>query len=234
MLHDPNTRRLDRIAKALGELNKQVVFVGGCVAQLYAEDPAATDIRPTMDVDCVVNLSSYPDYNHFCELLRARRFTNDTRPGAPYCRWTFEDEIIDVMPQESFAMGESNRWYKPGIAHKVVYEVSEGLFINILPAVYYIATKLEANASRGGNDLRISHDFEDVIYVLNYSSGLEKALNEIRDRALREYLQTSFSRFLSRPNIREEIECALPYGETGRVPLIIGLMERMVTGLETR
>ena len=230
MLHDLNTRRLDRIAKALGELNEQVVFVGGCVAQLYAEDPAATDIRPTMDVDCVVNLSSYPDYNHFCELLRARRFTNDTRPGAPFCRWTFEDEIIDVMPQESFAMGESNRWYKPGMAHKVVYEVSEGLFINILPAIYYIATKLEAISGRGGNDLRLSHDFEDFIYVLNYCPGLETALNETQDIALRDYLHDRCSKLLLRPNIREEVECALPYGETDRLPLVIGLMRRMSAG----
>lgn len=39
---------------------QKVVFAGGSVAELYAEDPAATDIRPTMDVDCVIKTENTP------------------------------------------------------------------------------------------------------------------------------------------------------------------------------
>ena len=39
---------------------RKVVFVGGSVAELYAEDPAAPDIRPTMDVDCVIKTENTP------------------------------------------------------------------------------------------------------------------------------------------------------------------------------
>lgn len=35
-----NNERLKLIAEALGDLNHRIVFVGGCVAQLYATDPA--------------------------------------------------------------------------------------------------------------------------------------------------------------------------------------------------
>ena len=45
-----NLKRLRVIAEGLGELCRDVVFVGGSVAELYADDPAATDIRPTIDV----------------------------------------------------------------------------------------------------------------------------------------------------------------------------------------
>ena len=54
-----NLNRLKVIAEGLGELCHDVVFVGGSVAELYADDPAATDIRPTMDVDCVIELATY-------------------------------------------------------------------------------------------------------------------------------------------------------------------------------
>lgn len=39
-----NLNRLKVIADGLGELRHDVVFVGGSVAELYADDPAATDI----------------------------------------------------------------------------------------------------------------------------------------------------------------------------------------------
>ena len=39
------------IAQALGDLNESVVFVGGAVISIYADDPAADEVRPTQDVD---------------------------------------------------------------------------------------------------------------------------------------------------------------------------------------
>lgn len=50
-----------QVAKALGELNEQVVFVGGAMVCLYIDDPVAEDIRPTKDIDItfrVVSLSA--------------------------------------------------------------------------------------------------------------------------------------------------------------------------------
>ena len=49
-----NLERLKIIADGLGELNRQVAFVGGSVAELYADNRAATEIRMTEDVDCVI------------------------------------------------------------------------------------------------------------------------------------------------------------------------------------
>ncbi|MEG2320235.1 MAG: hypothetical protein RSB73_00840, partial [Bacteroidales bacterium] len=53
-----NIEMLAVVANGLGEMKNEVVFVGGSVAELYANDPAASDIRATLDVDCVVEISS--------------------------------------------------------------------------------------------------------------------------------------------------------------------------------
>jgi len=53
-----NINMLQTLANGLGELKNDMVFVGGAVAELYANDPAASDIRPTLDVDCVIGLST--------------------------------------------------------------------------------------------------------------------------------------------------------------------------------
>jgi len=36
-----------------------MVFVGGAVAELYASNPELSDIRPTLDVDCVIELYQF-------------------------------------------------------------------------------------------------------------------------------------------------------------------------------
>lgn len=47
-----------RVANALGELNEEVVFVGGAVVSFYIDDPAADDVRPTKDIDIVLEIAS--------------------------------------------------------------------------------------------------------------------------------------------------------------------------------
>ena len=42
--HDPNVAKVELIARALGELREQVVFVGGCAVGLLLTDPAADGV----------------------------------------------------------------------------------------------------------------------------------------------------------------------------------------------
>jgi hypothetical protein len=53
-----NITILQTVADGLKELKDELVFIGGSVAELYANDPAASDIRPTLDVDCINELRS--------------------------------------------------------------------------------------------------------------------------------------------------------------------------------
>ena len=53
-----NRLAIRKIAQALGELNEQVVYVGGAAVSLYIDDPAAADVRPTKDVDISLEIAS--------------------------------------------------------------------------------------------------------------------------------------------------------------------------------
>ena len=219
-----NIDRLQHIADGLQDLGDKVVFVGGSTVGLYASDTAAVVPRATLDVDCVVELFSYSEYEAFCELLRQRRFHNDMSSGAPICRWVYQDVVVDIMPNDEKILGFSNQWYKPGFNNRECYELPSGKTIYILPVTYYVATKLDAIVGRGGSDLRISHDFEDLIYVLNYCPEFRLRLQSA-DEHVKKHIIRHFQMLLNRSNIREEIECVLPWGEEERVDYIIEIMK---------
>ena len=209
----PNTNitMLQIVANGLGELKEDMVFVGGAVAELYADDPAASDIRPTLDVDCVIELSSRIEYAELEERLRKKGFANDTSEGAPICRWVYNNVKVDVMPTDENILGFSNRWYEEGIENKITKTLQDGTEIFVFPPEYYLAAKFEAHNSRGGNDLRQSHDFEDIIYLLVNCPGLlEKITNA--NTNVKAYLKEECENLIENVNLTEGIECALPYG----------------------
>jgi hypothetical protein len=74
-----------------------LVFVGGCTTGLFLTDPAASGIRPTKDVDALVDVTSYAKYASLAERLRALELAEDTTPGAPLCRWRRAETIVDVV-----------------------------------------------------------------------------------------------------------------------------------------
>ena len=88
-----------------------------------------------------------------------------------------------------------------------------------------MATKFEALAGRGGDDLRTSHDFEDIIYILNSCPDFMDHFKNETDEALKQYLKEKMEALISRSNIMEEIECALPIGEDNRADYIFEVME---------
>ena len=45
---------IKKIASTLGDLNDKCVYVGGAITVLYADNPAAPEMRPTKDIDIVV------------------------------------------------------------------------------------------------------------------------------------------------------------------------------------
>lgn len=206
-----NINMLQTVANGLGELKNDMVFVGGAVAELYANDPAASDIRPTLDVDCVIVLSTRLAFYRLKENLRARGFANDTSQGAPICRWIYKDIKVDVMPTDENILGFSNKWYLEGIENEITKILPDGTEIFVFPPEYYVATKLEAHKSRGGNDLRQSHDFEDIIYILDNCPNLLKDIANA-NASVKAYLKIEFQSLLQNKGIVEGIESALPYG----------------------
>lgn len=222
-MHD-NILRLIRIAKGLGDLCEEMVFVGGAVTALYADDAAAPDIRPTTDVDCVTELATYGNYENLENRLRQKGFKNDIESGV-ICRWKYKGETVDIMPDDKSILGFSNPWYIPGYNKRILIEILPDLKIYILPVLYFLAAKIEALCSRGGNDWRFSHDFEDIIFVLNNNKDIKKSFDSEENQELRSYISSWAKEALNRNNHREEIECALPYGEEGREEYIFEILK---------
>ena len=219
-----NITMLQTVADGLKELIDEIVFVGGAVAELYADDPASSDIRPTQDVDCTIELSSYKEHAELEEDLRAKGFANDTSKGAPICRWIYQDIKVDVMPTEENILGFNNQWYPGGVGNKISKTLPDGTEIFVFPPEYYLASKFEAHNDRGGNDLRQSHDFEDIIYILdNCTSILEDIRNAEED--VKNFLKEECEILFANDGLSEGIECALgPGSDSDRVEIIEALI----------
>lgn len=80
MNHHQNIVRIKAVNDALEELAEHVVYVGGATVSLYA-DRTAEEVRPTDDVDIVIELMAYNDYSLLEEKLRSKGFENDVESG---------------------------------------------------------------------------------------------------------------------------------------------------------
>ena len=139
------------------KLAEDIVYVGGITTFLYVDVNIADEMRPTYDVDFVIDTSKRKEYDLFQQKLRSKGFTHDTSPGAPICRFKYGEElIIDAMPSDESVLGFSNSWYKEGIKFKEKVRV-EGKEINILPLQYFIASKFEAFNGRRKSEPRMSN-----------------------------------------------------------------------------
>ncbi|MBO4566908.1 MAG: hypothetical protein J5695_06750 [Bacteroidales bacterium] len=218
-----NNDRLRQIAKALDELNADIVYVGGAVIQLYSTDAAAVNPMTTYDVDCVVDIASYHEFQEFEQKLYAKHFRNDISEGAPICRFLYDGEKVDFMPKVDTEIGKSNSWYRKGVECRQPYKLEDGKIIYIMPVQYFLASKFEALHSRGGNDYRGEKDFEDIVFVVNSCSNLINELQKCADSNVKGFLAKEFLALIERQNIQEEIESSMM--EDGRSDSVISVME---------
>ena len=196
-----NLALVAQVAKGLKELNEKMVFIGGAVISLYTDDPAADEIRPTTDIDMTINLANYNEWTQMQERLTELKFYPDPQ-GQSICSYKYKDISIDIMPSEDSSIGISNTWYKPGFIHVQQIELPGSITINILPSPYFLATKLEAFKDRGQNDFYGSHDFEDIIYLIdNRTTIVEEILAS--ENEVKQYIKQEISVIKSHPQAEE-------------------------------
>lgn len=181
---DPNRMLFESVILLLEPVLSELVFVGGCTTGLFITDPAAGGIRPTRDVDAIVDATSYARYTTLAERLRTLGLAEDTTPQAPTCRWRYRHLILDVMPIDAAVLGFSNRWYPAAIETAQTFDIA-GRDVRVVTPALFIATKLEAFHGRGGNDVFASHDLEDIITVIDgrpeIVSDVAAASADVRD-----------------------------------------------------
>jgi len=230
MSHHTNILRIKAVANALADLKDNVVFVGGATISLYPDRPVF-EVRPTDDVDVIIEILNYVDRIELEEKLRAIGFSHDMESGI-ICRYKIQGIIVDIMPTNDPSIGFNNIWYPEGFSQAVNYEIDDRNAIKILSAPYFISTKLEAHKDRGKNDGRTSHDFEDIIYVLENRETIWEEMNNSSE-SLKEYLQTEFLILLNNPNLFEWIDSHVERGSPPATYLIMDELKKFTTQPKT-
>lgn len=164
VLATPSVQRLARVARALGDVADQVVFIGGAIAPLLQLDPPFPEARPTKDIDGVVASATYTDSGRLADALRARGFTQSAQDSAHIHRWRSPDgDALDLVPSGSHLGGSGQLWDRLAIEHCVEVELSDDLRIRHASAAAFLALKWAAFADRGRSDPWGSHDLEDIL-----------------------------------------------------------------------
>ena len=227
MSHHVNLVRIKSVYNALEELNEMVAFVGGATVSLYVDRPEQADVRPTLDIDVLVEIGSYREYVRIQEKLAAIGFDVDHEAKIT-CRYKYQGLTVDIMPTDEDVLGFSNKWYKEGFSNLMSYQIDERTAVNIFSPAYFIASKLEAFKGRGNNDGRTSQDFEDIVFVLDNRKTIWQELRQ-SGQDLRNYLKDELQSFVENRNIEEWLSAHLEYETAAaRTRLIVSEMKKFL------
>ena len=169
------------------------MYVGGAVVSLYINDPGADDVRPTKDIDISLEIASLGELEALRQKLNSKGFIQTAEDNI-ICRFRYDDVKIDVMSTKAIGWAPANPWFAPGFLRKQQQQVeNENILILALP--YFLASKFTAFNDRGAKDPRSSHDFEDIVYILDNRKDLTEIVQAPKD--VRKYLYSEFSGILN-------------------------------------
>ena len=183
----------------------------------------AEEVRPTDDVDVVVEIWSHREYAALEERLRQMGFTND-QESRIICRYKVQGIIVDIMPTGENVLGFKNRWYPEGYKNSIVVDIDGQYSIRIFSLPYFIASKLDAFIDRGHNHGPTSTDFEDIVYVLENTNSVWEQLNNA-PVDVKAYLKDTFRTLLANPYFFEWVDAHVSYGSPPATYYIIQELE---------
>lgn len=227
-MSDPNIELLADVARALGDLCEELVFVGGCATGLLVTDPAAPSVRATYDVDAIVAAVSLQEYHRLGRTLRERGFSQPLEEGEPPFRWMYAGMKLDVMPIDEKVLGFSNRWYESALVEARTVRLRTGLDIRLITAPYFLGTKLDAFEDRGRGDYLESHDLEDVLSVVD---GRPEIIGEMAraPASLRKFVADVFARLTADAGFINALPGLVSDRDSSavRVPIVLGRLEQI-------
>lgn len=158
--------RIITVARELGPLADEVVFIGGAISPLLHTDSPLPSPRATKDVDGVVASHRYGDSDRLHDALRQRGFCHDVTAGAHVHRWIAPSgELFDLVPSGSHVGGGGNEWDAAAIESAITVTI-DGVTFRHASAPAFISMKIEAFKDRGEGDARGSHDIEDIVALI--------------------------------------------------------------------
>ena len=221
---DPNIKIVERVADALGGLMDELILVGGCAVGLLVTDRAAIEIRATIDVDLLTEVTPLPKYYELTERLREAGF----RESEPICRWKKDNLVIDVMPTDEGVLGFTNEWYAVAAGQIMFTELPSGRMVRHIDAPLFIATKLASFHGRGNGDY-LHHDMEDIVNVVN---GRPELGGEVLagNMDVRDYIREEIDDLLADEVFLERLRWHLERGPQRRFEIVIERL-RNIAGL---
>jgi hypothetical protein len=229
----PAVEWVRRVAEHLGDLVADVVFLGGATVGLLITETGAPVVRPTKDVDLIVEIGSWAEYTVLQQELRERGFREDTDEDAPICRWMVDGIKVDVMPTDGEVLGFANRWYELGLRLAKPFPLTTMTTIRLITAPLFIATKLEAFFDRGDGDFQLSHDLEDIVAIVD---GRPELRDEIKrsEAEVRDYLRARVRHLLADQYFRDSLpgHLAGDVGSQSRLPILVQRLEAIVEDIE--
>lgn len=227
MSQENNISRISIVREALGALCNDVVFVGGSTVSFYA-DSETFEVRETDDVDVIIEVLTFADHTRFEEKILKLGFSPDV-DSSVRVRYKIKGVTVDFMPTRDVSIGFENKWYHDGYKNAVEYLINDHQAIRILAPVYFLATKFEAFKSRGYSDPRQSHDFEDIVYILENRSVIWSELHTC-DETLRNYFRVEFGKLLTKDGLEEWIDCHVDFQSPPSTYMIMEELKRFCEG----
>lgn len=224
---DPNILAVQLVAAALGDLREELVLVGGCSVGLLITDNARPEIRQTIDVDLVAEVTSICEYYVLRRRLEEFGFSQSADDDH-ICRWHKGSLILDVMPSDESVLGHStNRWYPQAIRDAERKVLASGLEIFVISPPLFLATKLEAFYGRANGDYA-HHDMEDIINVIDGRPEINDEVTAAADD-VREFLRSEFDDLLADESFADEIPRHFRPDSVSqaRVPVVIERLRRL-------
>lgn len=224
-----NRFRLKKLVQHLGDLSGDMVFIGGVVAELLQTRPLLPKPRATDDVDAVAAITSRGEYERFADRLRERGFREDSREGAPVCRWVAPNGVsFDVVPIDAGIFGFGNKWDPIALETAEVERIDADTTIRRVSAPVFLAMKFEAFADRGDGDWFASRDVEDIIAVI---AGRPEVVDEVRSARedVREYVPFQCRSLLERDDLEDILAGAL--SSSAQLYEVVGVVENRLTTL---
>lgn len=143
---------------------------------LLLTNPAAAGVRPTEDVDAIVEVTTLAADHARRPLLAERGFIQTMADNTPPFRWFWNWLQLDLVRVDAHVLGFANRWHRAGFAAAASTALGGSVGLRHLDAPHFLATKFEAYNDRGGRNIYLGHDLEDIVTVIDGRAELAEEL----------------------------------------------------------
>jgi len=225
-----NQEDLATVVEKLRALGTPFAVVGGCALPFLVDEPYAHAVRPTMDVDVVVQAATRLAYSRLEGKIRSLGFRHAVRAGAPRCRWLVADVTVDIMPTSTDAAEFGSPWFEEALSTVETYELRDGLTVDVIGPSCLLATKLDAFLDRGASDYYGSKDLEDVVALMEGCSRLLDSLQSA-SAELRQHVSNGIRRLLDMPGFVEAVPAHLsPESPPGTIDRVMAAAREIAGG----